>query len=270
MKKVLLTLVLILVSVVSNCQINNAIMYFQKGTEAFNANKFDEAVLLLTTSIEKFPTSDAYFNRGVTYFNLGDTCRFCKDMLDAAKLEDTQAKNMYEEKCMFTTFCYNIPDSMKLNYPGLVHYEVIHHKYLIDSIVSYGFKNADTTWNVKESNLYFMHKDTPPICKNVEVMPEFPGGVNEMMKFIFTNLHYPKDARDHGKSGVVLVSFIISTDGSMIYPKVIKGFDKSCEVEALRVINLFPKWIPGKSKGKAVAVNFNLPISFKLGYSKVR
>ena len=46
--------------------------------------------------------------------------------------------------------------------------------------------------------------------------------------------------------------------------EVIKGVDKNLDKEAKRVIKSLPKFTPGKQRGKAVRVQFTVPISFKL------
>ncbi len=102
----------------------------------------------------------------------------------------------------------------------------------------------------------------------VEEMPKFPGGENAMMKFISENVTYPQEARDKNISGRVFVSFVVEKDGSVNEVKVLRSVDKLLDNEAVRVVKAMPKWNPGKQKGKAVRVNYNLPIFFKLSEGK--
>ena len=102
----------------------------------------------------------------------------------------------------------------------------------------------------------------------VEEMPKFPGGENAMMKFISENVTYPQEARDKNISGRVFVCFVVEKDGSVNDVKVIRGVDKLLDNEAVRVVKAMPKWTPGKQRGKAVRVNYNLPIFFKLSEGK--
>ena len=99
----------------------------------------------------------------------------------------------------------------------------------------------------------------------VETKPEFPGGDAELMKFLFENLKYPSAARRMGIEGKVFVTMVVEKDGTITNPEVMRGFDTSCDNEALRVMNLMPKWIPGKQRGKPVRVKVSFPISFKMG-----
>lgn len=96
----------------------------------------------------------------------------------------------------------------------------------------------------------------------VQEPPTFPGGREELTKFVSQNLIYPKEAKDNGIKGKVFTSFIIEPDGKVTYPYIIKGIGGGCDEEALRVIKSMPDWIPGKQNGTAVHVQFNLPIEF--------
>ena len=64
--------------------------------------------------------------------------------------------------------------------------------------------------------------------------------------------------------GRVFVYFVVKSDGTVDNISLIKGIGNGCDEEALRVIKLMPKWIPGENKGKKVNVAFYLPIKFKL------
>ncbi len=68
-----------------------------------------------------------------------------------------------------------------------------------------------------------------------------------------------------GEQGIVYVKFVIDKDGSVVNEEVRKGVSESLDNEALRVVKMMPKWIPGEQDGKKVRVSFTLPISFKLG-----
>lgn len=99
----------------------------------------------------------------------------------------------------------------------------------------------------------------------VEEMPKFPGGEEALLKFINTNIKYPVIAQENGIQGRVIVCFVVNKDGSVSDTEVVRGVDPALDVEALRVINTFPKWTPGKQRGQAVAVKYTVPITFKLG-----
>jgi TonB family protein len=98
----------------------------------------------------------------------------------------------------------------------------------------------------------------------VEVMPQFPGGEAEMLKFIQANIRYPKDAKEKKIQGRVYVNFVVDATGKITDARVIRGIGGGCDEEALRVVNLMPTWKPGTQDGKAVRVAYNLPFNFSL------
>lgn len=106
--------------------------------------------------------------------------------------------------------------------------------------------------------------DSNAIFVVVEENPEFPGGDEARIKFIQENLKYPKSALENEIKGTVYVSFVVEKDGSITNIRLLRGFHPDCDAEAIRIIKLFPKWIPGKQKGKVVRVQFNMPVKFML------
>ena len=96
-----------------------------------------------------------------------------------------------------------------------------------------------------------------------EVPPEFPGGMEAMMNFLSENVRYPAEAQAEGISGRVVVSFVVKKNGKIADVRVSRSVDPSLDAEALRVVNLMPKWKPGRSGGKKVNVMYNIPLTFK-------
>ena len=109
--------------------------------------------------------------------------------------------------------------------------------------------------------------DNDSIYNIVEVMPEFPGGMDKMANYLSENIKYPEEAKDKGISGRVFLSFVIEKDGSVTDVKVMRSVDPIVDNEAVRVVKAMPKWKPGTMKGKPVRVSYVLPISFKLDES---
>ena len=98
----------------------------------------------------------------------------------------------------------------------------------------------------------------------VEKDPEFPGGMEALYKYLQQNIKYPQLARDNNITGRVYVTFVVERDGSIANPRVLKDIGGGCGAEAIRVVKSMPKWNPGKQSGKAVRVQFNLPVNFNL------
>lgn len=120
------------------------------------------------------------------------------------------------------------------------------------------------------------------VFKVVEEMPRFPGcevkaisgqelkecAQKEMLTFIYTNVKYPKAAQKAGIEGTVVTRFVIDKTGKITKPEITRSIGGGCDEEVLRVISMMPTWIPGQQKGKNVAVQFNLPVKFKMSSEK--
>ena len=99
----------------------------------------------------------------------------------------------------------------------------------------------------------------------VEEMPVFQGeGLEGFRNWVMKNLRYPEIAAENGISGKVYIQFVVNSKGQVEDVKVIRGVDPSLEKESIRVVMSSPKWVPGRQRGKAVRVQFNMPINFVL------
>ena len=123
-----------------------------------------------------------------------------------------------------------------------------------DGVILIETKEAASAETVKEKVIFQV----------VEEMPEFPGGMQELMIFLSKNTKYPAEAHKNGTQGRVIVSFVVTDEGNIQDPVIEKGVDPLLDAEALRVIQMMPKWKPGKQKGKAVNTKFTIPVTFKL------
>ena len=112
---------------------------------------------------------------------------------------------------------------------------------------------------------YETKEDSPQdVFDVVEKMPEFPGGVQELLGFLSKTIKYPAEAEKAGTQGRVIATFVVRKDGSISDARVVKSVDPLLDAEALRVINAMPAWIPGTQNGKPVNVKYTVPISFRL------
>lgn len=102
----------------------------------------------------------------------------------------------------------------------------------------------------------------------VEEMPEFPGGMSAMMKYLAQNIKYPVKAIEKKIEGRVVTAFVVSCDGSLRDVQIVRSVDPDLDAEAIRVIKSMPNWKPGKQRGKDVAVKYTLPITFRYPQAK--
>lgn len=106
--------------------------------------------------------------------------------------------------------------------------------------------------------------DGEEVLTVVEVMPKYPGGDAELLKFIAQNIKYPKESQEKGEKGRVICSFVVAKDGSLKKFEVVRGIAPLLDAEAIRVLKTMPLWAPGTNGGKPVAVKYTVPITFKL------
>ena len=101
---------------------------------------------------------------------------------------------------------------------------------------------------------------------SVEQMPELPGGggVSAIVAAIQRAVHYPMQAQANGVEGKVYASFVVNAQGEVTDLKIVKGVGSGLDEETLRAIAKLPRFIPGRQNGRAVSVQYTVPISFKL------
>ena len=102
------------------------------------------------------------------------------------------------------------------------------------------------------------------VLESAEIMPKYPGGASGLMSYLARNIKYPFDAQQSKTQGRVVIQMIVNKDGHVISPKVIQSVSPSLDAEAIRVVMGMPRWEPGKNDGQTVAVQYTLPITFKL------
>jgi len=106
--------------------------------------------------------------------------------------------------------------------------------------------------------------NTDSVYKVVEVMPEYPGGTDALMKYLSENIKYPESAKEEGIQGRVFINFTVEKNGAVSNVNVLRGIGAACDAEAVRVIEGMSDWKPGLEEGKPVRVDYNIPIKFAL------
>lgn len=137
---------------------------------------------------------------------------------------------------------------------------VLHEKAIADSIAEYEKSSYDSILN----DSFADKDDDSPIYTVVEEMPTYPGGDDARIKFLSSNIRYPQLAKEKGIQGTVFVTFVIDEKGFVSDVKVLRGIGGGCDQEAVRVVKMMPRWVPGRMNGKTVRVQFNMPIKFLL------
>ena len=143
--------------------------------------------------------------------------------------------------------------------PGKQNGEAVRVKYTLPVLFKLNDKASENATKEEQNN-----PDENGVYQVCEEMPEFPGGMQECMKWLGKNIKYPTEAIEKGIQGRVILQMVVEKDGSITNAKVVRSVDPLLDKEALRVINLSPKWTPAKHKGEAVKVRYTLPVMFRL------
>lgn len=131
------------------------------------------------------------------------------------------------------------------------------------------------------ASIHCSAQSTEMIYTVVDQMPYFQGCDNyalgseqkrncsniEVVNYITNTLIYPEQAKLEGLEGVVYISFVVSKEGEVVQPKILKDIGGGCGLEAIRVVQSMPKWIPGELKETKVAVQLQIPIQFQFSTS---
>ena len=128
-------------------------------------------------------------------------------------------------------------------------------------------KQTKTENNATEetSTVEVTTSNTEEVYSTADEMPEFPGGMGELITYLGSNIQYPSKAKENHWEGSAVCQFVIEKDGSISNAEIIQssGF-QLLDIEAMRVILNMPNWTSGKQNGDSVRVKFALPITFKL------
>jgi len=98
---------------------------------------------------------------------------------------------------------------------------------------------------------------------SAEIMPQFQGGQTALIRFLYQNIKYPSAALKQRIEGRVWCSFIVEMDGSISNVTLEEGVYIFFDEEAVRVLNMMPNWIPGRTNGENVRVKIYIPVVFK-------
>ena len=101
---------------------------------------------------------------------------------------------------------------------------------------------------------------------DVDRMPSYPGGTDNMLKHLAQKVNYPRSAMKDKVTGTVFVCFIVERDGSITDIEVTKGVREDLDKTVIQAVSTFPTFIPGEKNGEKVRVKFKIPVRFSAKY----
>jgi periplasmic protein TonB len=121
--------------------------------------------------------------------------------------------------------------------------------------------NANTTGAANTQNAQAVENKNE-VLTIAEIMPEFPGGIEALKRFLIRNLRMPENNLEEGAQVKVIARFVVGADGRVHDIEIILPADAEFNAEVKRVTAKMPDWKPGSQNHRNVAVYFNLPVSF--------
>jgi protein TonB len=98
----------------------------------------------------------------------------------------------------------------------------------------------------------------------VDMMPEFPGGIEKFYSYLMKSIRYTSMARENGVKGKVYVKFVVDEAGLITNVKILRGIGYGLDEAVINVLAGSPKWNPGSVRNSAVKTEMVLPVNFNL------
>lgn len=266
---------LLIIGIFAGCNVQKkAEKYHHKGIAYLKKNDIQKAENAFLHSIDEYPTKEAYYDLAQLYKKTNKKCEYCKNIELSSRygykdsiggfVSDcvTKEKSIYENDSSL-----NIEKSTYLYTDNCNHTKDRIYVFRKNGNIKYSFFLEK--WDGQSDTKMLDSFPDPNNNKNIvyislEEIPQYKGGESARMEFLQNNLVYPQISREENKQGIVMITFIIDENGNVTNPYVSYSVDKNLDNEALRVVKLMPRWIPGKVNGVNVKVRFVLPLHFRL------
>ena len=210
-----------------------------------------------------------------SFMRLSKSKRYFKDLLDVIKVRQLAVEIKVRDiinrtdSSMFMIYPQEILDYAKK--PTVSEEQI--EGYIIGKLGGKKQERENRGWFISQ---YGPNRTTltaaaaPTVSKSskvyevVEEMPSFPGGKPAIAAYIAKTVKYPGPCLDNKIQGRVVCRFTVTKEGTVKDIVVIKSVDPLLDKEAIRVISLMPRWIPGKHNGARVDAKYTLPVTFRL------
>ncbi|MDE6457395.1 MAG: M56 family metallopeptidase [Muribaculum sp.] len=115
---------------------------------------------------------------------------------------------------------------------------------------------------------YASSKPEGKVYDEPETSPQYPGGIEAMMKKLSEVLKYPEEAMNENRQGRVVVRFIVDRTGKVCDPTIAQSVSPDLDRAAIDAVMQLDNFTPGTVEGKPVNVYFALPVMFSLREEK--
>jgi periplasmic protein TonB len=104
----------------------------------------------------------------------------------------------------------------------------------------------------------------PAVRDFAEVMPQYPGGLEALRRFLGKNLQVPEEQLQPGEKVKVPVRFVVDKEGNIAEISFVTDTNEVFKKEVIRVLKKMPRWEAGLQNGKKVSVYYTIPIVFEV------
>ncbi|WP_395054922.1 energy transducer TonB [Flavobacterium sp.] len=132
-------------------------------------------------------------------------------------------------------------------------------KNVFNFLIAFLFFQIGFSQTLVEKEIVYNEDNNIYNSLEIDIKPEYPGGISEFRKFIASNFITPENEKFKG--GNVSVSFVIEKDGTLTNIKILKDAGFNTGTETIRVLKLCKIWMPGEKKGQNVRVLYVVPIT---------
>lgn len=201
------------------------------------------------------------------YLEAGDACfRNCdyecaKKNYEACKLKKGRRAKGIDQKIEKATICLN-SFTKGNNLYSLGNYTKAAEEYW--KVFEYNPKDTLVLGHLKWIELEYRVEDDEIIYEEVDEPASYPGGEDELFKFLSKNLRYPENATQRGIQGTVILKFQVNSKGEIINIQINQSVHPSLDWEVIRVLRLMPKWTPAQLNGENVNSSYLFPVGFKI------
>ena len=128
--------------------------------------------------------------------------------------------------------------------------------------ISETFEALDSAYEAGREDLPFEGPRLEP-TEVVEQMPQFPGGITALMKWLDEHVVYPQSCIRMRIGGELQVSFLVDIDGTIHEPEIVFSLHPDLDRSVINAIRRMPRWQPGKVNGRISVVRVTLPVNFQ-------
>ena len=144
---------------------------------------------------------------------------------------------------------------------------------VIDTISVFDTKTKEETTRIVKSQVQvYKQPEVMPVfgdCAHIDdVEAKYECSNQNLLTFIYSNLTYPKEAKDNGVEGMCVIQFVVGPNGTILGQDIVRSIGNGTDEAVDNVINKMNEvgnlWTPGRQGGQNVATQFTLPVKFKL------